>query len=92
MMLVAVLAVGIAIGYLGSKKWSPKVFSRAEAAMTLSVYAIIFLVGVEGGRSLAQVSGSIWEFSTVTLGLLAASTIASLAVGLALRKLGWLCS
>lgn len=92
MMLVAVLTVGVALGYLGSKRLSPRLFAGAERAMTLSVYAIILLVGVEGGRSLAQVSGSIWEFSSVTLGLLAASTLASLAVGLVLRRLGWLCS
>lgn len=91
LILVALLAIGIVIGYLGAKTRASSLVVKAEDLMTLSVHAIILIVGIEGGRSLTRLSGSLWDFGVITVTLLFAAMAASFAVAIVLRRLGWTC-
>ncbi|MCE4622590.1 MAG: hypothetical protein F7C82_05225 [Desulfurococcales archaeon] len=91
LILVALLAIGIVIGYLGARTKASSILVKAEDLMTFSVYAIILIVGIEGGRSLTRLSGSLWDFGVITVTLLFAAMAASFAVAIVLRRLRWMC-
>lgn len=91
MMLVLLLMVGVITGYLGARTMFRNLVNIAEKLMSLSVYAIILVVGIEGGRSLTKLTGFIWEFGALTASILIASMLASFLIALILRRVGLLC-
>ncbi|MCE4601142.1 MAG: hypothetical protein F7C38_06210 [Desulfurococcales archaeon] len=91
MMLVVLLIAGIVSGYLLSTLGYRDLAGRAEKAMSVTVYGIVLLVGLEAGRLVTSMGFLLPRLAIETLVYLMLPAAASLLAATILWKAGLLC-
>ena len=92
MMLVILLVAGTIVGYVLSRAGYNDVIVKADKIMSLSVYAIVFSIGLEASKLFSEAGTTMAQLLRDSLIFLFLPVMSSLVLALVLHRVGLLCS